>query len=160
MTPVPLPNTSVVGAAGLKAQKMGSVATVGSGPLGLGPTPTPLAATYISCAARRPCAAVVTTTWGSSATGMRPTRVQSSAGLVSRFGRRMTAISSAPDSATNSRAPRGPIARATGMVPNPALRPTEMVRSTRQRRRSTTTTSSEAERATYARAPARSTTIP
>ena len=152
MTPEPLPNTSVVGAAGLKAQKIGSVATIGSGPLGLGPTPTPLAATYISCAARRPCAAVVTTTWGSSATGMRPTRVQSSAGLVSRSGRRMTAISSAPDSAT--------IARATGIVPSPALRPTEMVRSTRQRRRSTTTTSSEAERATYARAPARSTTIP
>src|SRR5450759_6007167 len=113
--------TSVVGATGLKAQKMGSKGLVGTGPLGLAPTPTPRAATYRSCADRLPRAAAVATTWGSSAVGMRPTSVQSSAGLVRRLGRRMTAISSAPDSATNRRAPCGLIASATGIVPSPAL---------------------------------------
>ena len=40
--------TSVVGASQLKAQKMGSKGFVGTGPVGLAPTPTPRAATYMS----------------------------------------------------------------------------------------------------------------
>ena len=89
MVPLLRLKTSVVGAIGLKAQKMGSKGSVGTGPVGLAPTPTPRAATYSSCAARPPRAAAVTTAWGSSAVGMRPTSVQSSPGVVFGPGRRI-----------------------------------------------------------------------
>src|SRR5665647_3149787 len=67
---------------------MGSKGSVGLGPLTFGPTPRPRAATYMSFALRPPRAAAVTTTWGSSAVGLRPTSVQLRAGLVRRLGRR------------------------------------------------------------------------
>src|SRR5665647_2573178 len=67
---------------------MGSKGSVGLGPLTFGPTPRPRAATYMSFALRPPRAAAVTTTWGSSAVGMRPTSVQLRAGLVRQPSRR------------------------------------------------------------------------
>jgi hypothetical protein len=119
----------------LKAQKMGSVGFVGSGPVRLGPTPTPRAATYIELRWRgRPLAAsgeydLRVLGHGDAAHQLPFEPRLRSAGLGQADDRDLVGARLGHEQA---RALSGLSASATGIVPRPALRPTEIVRSTLQ----------------------------